>query len=377
MTDTSTLPNNVQDVPIDWTLDDDDAFQQAATNGTAPSSPTTQPVIKLAQSCRELFAKDFIERESIAFGLERGEIGMLNALPNAGKTTICLNALISLCIGREFPPVVAAGKPRRVLVIDGETRARRLQGDLRWLVKDLSQSEKELVKDNLFVICEAEVNGEPLSLTTQTHLLYLANEALQIKPDFVVLDTFASLFHVYSENDNGEQNRKVWRPLQKVARGVDAAFLLTHHIGKRQAEEGATPDRVYAGRGASSSGGSARAIWNITKDPVTAGLITLSCAKIKATQQPKDTLLQLDDSRWFRPVGRTEYKSTYDLLLEAVTEEMSRKEIIDAMRGVASGRTIDSLIEQALKKGHLAKARRGRFAPVKESEDDVADVADE
>jgi hypothetical protein len=344
----------------------------------APNNPQPQPTgadsgqnttggrkaTHLAKTCGELLDALFTEGEVIAFGLERGEVGTLNALPNAGKTTLALNISIKLAIGEDFAPVVVGNKPRRVLFVDGETRARRLQRDLEKLLENLADSQKQTVRDNLHFICEGEIKGQALSLTDANHLTFLQKEILRIKPDFVVLDTLASLFHVYNENDNAEANRKVWGPLQKTARQTDAAFLVTHHIGKRQSEEGATPDSVYAGRGASSGGAAPRAVWNITVDPVTSGLITLKCAKVKG-KTPANTLWQIDDSRWFRPVGQTQYKTTYDHLLEVVTEEMSRKEIVDAMKGVASGSTVASLLNQALHKGHLAKAKRGRFAPIK------------
>src|SRR5581483_1313173 len=95
LVDTAILPDDVQDIPVDWTIDDDDAFQQVATNGAGPSSTNqaaTQPnQTGLAKSWADFDAEQYTQGERIAFAVERGEIALMNALPNAGKTTLAIN----------------------------------------------------------------------------------------------------------------------------------------------------------------------------------------------------------------------------------------------------------------------------------------------
>jgi replicative DNA helicase len=227
--------------------------------GNAGEEPKDAKIDDLVVSWADFDAEQFPQGERIAFAAERGEIALLNALPNAGKTTLALIIALCLAIGRRFLPLVTEEKQRRVLYIDGETRRARLQRDLRTMTKDFSRKEAMAVGQNLQIICEAEILGESLALTRTDHLLQLSNDALRVKPDFIVIDTLASLCPVFNENDNAEQTRKVWRPLQKLARDCDAAILVLHHVGKRN-EDSQTPERVYGGRGASASGGAARAV---------------------------------------------------------------------------------------------------------------------
>lgn len=68
---------------------------------------------RLAISCADFLDQVFTASERIGFELERGECGLLVSMPNAGKTTLALNAGLSLCIGHAFDPVVEAGQPAR------------------------------------------------------------------------------------------------------------------------------------------------------------------------------------------------------------------------------------------------------------------------
>lgn len=179
----------------------------------------------------------------------------------------------------------------------------------------------------------------------------------------IIFDTMASLFHVFNENDNAEQNRRIWRPLQKLARQSEATILVTHHIGKRQSEEGGTPDKMYLGRGASSSAASARAVWTLDVDKAT-NITTLTLAKAKGKPE-FETRLQLDSSRWFREVQTTISKSTYDLLREAVTVELTRAEIDALMKPHASRSVVTDLLARACRNGHLTKGKRGCYLPVR------------
>ena len=334
----------------------------------------------LARSWADFAAEAFTQGERIAFAVERGEIALLNALPNAGKTTLALNAALSLASGRELLPVVGQSQPRRVLYVDGETRRARLQRDLRWMSRDFSRDEAIALGQNLHVICEAEISGESLALTRADHLQTISQEALRVKPDLIVVDTLASLCPVFNENDNAEQQRRVWQPLQKLARQVNAAILVLHHVGKRN-EDSQSPERVYRGRGASASGGAARAVWLLTPDPVTAGLSTLACVKAKG-DTPPDTRFQLDDSRWMRSIAATAPKPTSALehVLRAVTREMRAAEIVAALHTVISERTVKECLSEALRLGHLRLVRRGVYAPAgasaEASESESADRAE-
>jgi len=339
----------------------DQAREHIGQNGTG-KQPTPKKVQRLASTWADFEREEFVEGERIAFGVERGEVALLVSLPNAGKTTLTLNVAISLCLGRTFGAIAEGGKARRVLYVDGETRRARLQRDIRRMVYPFSSDSREQLREQLALVCEAEIEGESLSLTKTSHFLQLTLEATEFKPDLIVIDTMASLCPVYSENDNAEQQRKVWRPLQKMAREADAAILVIHHVGKRT-EDGQSPERVYRGRGASASGAFARAVWILTPDPVTPGLVTMGCAKIKGEPVP-DQRFQLDQpSRWFRPIEAAPVApSTLDQVVVAVVGEMTTAAIVKKLAGKMSEKTIKNNLAEAVEIGRLNQVRRGTYA---------------
>jgi hypothetical protein len=317
----------------------------------------------IAVSWADFDAEQFPQGERIAFAAERGEIALLNALPNTGKTTLALNVAVCLAAGRGFPPMVTERKPRRVLYIDGETRRPRLQRDLRTMTKGFSREEAMAVGQNLHIICEAEIKGESIALTRTDHLVQLSADALRVKPDFIVIDTLSSLCPVFNENDNAEQTRKVWRPLQKIARDCDAAMLVNHHVGKHS-EDSLTPERVYRGRGASASGGAARAVWLLLPDPVTPGLSTLACVKAKG-ETPADVRLQLDPAtRWIRILEAVAPGPTpLQIVAAAVTEECGTAEIVAKLKDRLKSRAVKDYLAEAVEQGLIRKVKYGVYAP--------------
>lgn len=332
-------------------------YDSAETLGT--NQDRDEP-IRLSKSWAEFEAETFEEGEIIAFGLERGEVGLMVSLPDAGKTTITMNAALSLCMGRRFGTITEGGKARRVLYIDGETRRARLQRDIKRMAFTFSPDSKNQLRDQLSIICECEIEAQSLSLTNDKHFLALSADAIAVKPDLIVIDTLASLCPLFNENDNAEQSRKIWRPLQKLARDSDAAVLVIHHVGKRS-EDSQTPEAVYRGRGASASGAFARAVWILTPDINIPGLVTLSCKKMKG-QKPPDIRFQLNpDTRWFAettPPPPT--KSSLQQVVETVNGTKSVSEIAAALPDLSRA-TVEKKLAEAVSAGFLEKMVRGRY----------------
>ena len=252
-------------------------------------------------SLDELFAADLPLPEQILCGIPRGQVGMLNAITNKGKTTFVENACLQLAAGRSWYPIIPAGTPaRRVVYVDHESTASEQQSDLARMC--LNQIPRE-ARRNFVPIIGPTIRGESLNLSKPAHINHLIEILLTLKPDLLVIDTVAAAFELFNENDNAEIARKIARPLKHLARGVNCAVLALHHLGKPSINENGSTEEAYSGRGASTFGGFARAVYLIRSDKSLGdGYITLSLAKAKG-QRFDPVTFRLDfETRWFERV---------------------------------------------------------------------------
>lgn len=319
----------------------------------------------LVTSWGEFSTTKFPEVENILLGLERGEVGMLIAATNIGKTTLALNVALQLAAGGEFLPIAKAPENGlKVLYIDGETRKARLQRDIHVMQKYFNKSEKELVKKNLHIICDAEIDGFQLNLSDQKHMQIVKREVCRFEPDLIVVDTLACLFDLQSENDNAEVSKRVMKPLAGLAKDTNTAILLLHHVGK-QSEDAQAGVKAYRGRGASASGGASRYTLLLTQHPNSPSRVILSNVKIKGIAFP-DIVMKLDPhSRWFSPTSEDapRKKSSYEDVIEAVknfNREVSRKEIENAVKTISPSQ-IGKRLKAAVENGDLRLARYGVY----------------
>jgi hypothetical protein len=243
---------------------DGDAIRRAL--GLPEKPPVQKGENPLVSSWREFSTTHFEVREKIISELEVGEVGMLFASTDVGKTTLSLNLSLMLAAGGAFEPLVEKKDGgRRVLYVDGESREARLQADIRQMLRGRGDNEKILVDQNLFLACDTSLEGEQLDLTKHKHWKWLEDQATRLKPALIVLDTMVGLFSLNNENDNSEVSRKVMRPLAKLASDTGAAILLLHHIGKLS-EDAQGGTKAYRGRGASAFGAAARLVLLLKPD---------------------------------------------------------------------------------------------------------------
>ena len=338
--------------------------------GGRPVSPlfkiaaSSSPRRRLALSWGEVKRKDFGEGQIVAFGTGRGELVQVVAMPDAGKTTISLNAAINRCLGKEFEPLTSRGDPMRVLYVDGENSWSRLQADLLTMTQGFGNEEQEMLDGNLALICSAEILGQPLTLTDPVHLAQVRADAQDFRADVVIIDTMSALCPLNSENDNAEQLRRVWRPLKSFAEALNAVVVLLHHPGKRGEDWGAMTG-AYIGRGGSAAGGFARTIWKLMPDEGTPGWIVLSCEKKKGKKPPKQAFALRPESRWYEPiVNPAPALSPMEEVVSAVTKEMRTEEVVEALNGLSYGkRSIERYLKEAVAKGLLERVKQGFYAP--------------
>lgn len=350
---------------------------QQACNGAAPSDitrsiesfprPSLANDYHLLRTWAELSVEELKTGETVIHELERGELGLLAAVTNVGKSTLLRNLMLSLAAGRNFPPVVNARKPRRILLLDFETRTAKLQRDINKMLCDFSKEERALVSQNLAIICDAEVNeDEPLCLSYQTHLNYVRMQAMAFRPDLLIVDTAAAAFSIRNENDNAEVSSQIFKPLVKLARDLDTALLIAHHIGKAGSEEGRAAEKAYRARGASSFGAFPSLVLNLTQDNGDQDRVTLSLAKVKG-ERFDDQTMQLDrQARWFKLTGVSTInpKTASEFLMEFMSDGESKKrsEIETALkdRGYVTS-TVKKALDNAISTGKLTQPKHGFY----------------
>lgn len=346
----------------------EDAFERLleSVNGDKDSDDNLSITEGLGLSWGELSRKQFTNTEKILFGLMRGNVGSMFAVTNLGKTTLSLNICLSMAAGRTFEPFAKGLRGgRRVMVIDGESTQFELKADLQQMMQDWSPQERSLVEENLFILCDEEIGDESLNLSDPRHMGATTEAAREFKPDLIVVDTLSALFNLKSENDNAEIKRVVMQPLKKLAKDVNSAILLLHHVGK-QNEDGRTSVGAYAGRGGSAIGALSRSVALLKTDTQDPERVVFSVPKAKGYRLEPLLMRLYRDARWFIPTNETvtPQPTNYALVVSTVKsfgKPVRRKEIDAALEGKMSVATIGRNLEEAVKRGDLINPKYGYY----------------
>ena len=319
----------------------------------------------LGSTWRELSQAKIEKPERVIAGLCRGNVGQLVASTNIGKTTLILNLAISVSADKAFEPLFneqTVGK--RIMYIDGEATKAELQADLLKMLESCSVNERNLVKENLYVICDEEINDEPLDLVVAEHCEKILEAALLFKPDLIIFDTLSALANMEDENDNAKVKKEVIQPLKTLAKKTNSAILMLHHTGKYNEGSPQAQD-AYKGRGASALGALCRTVFNLkeSKDKV-----FLSCSKVKGEKFPK-TVLKLDqDSRWFKVVDDSESdyskpSSNYEQVIKFVKDAGKPVKRDEIKKGLGlTDPTLTRILEEAVENGDLTKPKYSYYS---------------
>lgn len=305
------------------------------------------------------------EPEYILTGLIRGEVGMLQAVTNVGKTTLALNLSICLATGRPYNGLVEAGTPRKILYLDYETSITATRLDLETMENALTEAEKELFRQNFFIYNFQNPDSEDLILTEEGKMEFLASLIGKLGVDLVIIDPISLAFPGVDEQSNADVMNKIMRPLQAMPKTCGSpSILFLHHIGKEKSEEGAKVGRneAYRSRGASSFATLSRLILQLDKRiSGNTPEIHLSFIKSKMANEPKPMVIDLDgESRWFSVIrsGEPVKETPTEALVRAVTElggEAKRAEILIKAGSIVSQSTIDRHLAKAVEVGELVK----------------------
>jgi hypothetical protein len=317
----------------------------------------------------------FDNPEKVMLGLSRGNIGELVASTNIGKTTLMLNLAISACSNRPFEPLLnEQSVPKRIMYVDGEATKAELQADLKKMLETCSPAQKELLRKNLCLICDEELNDEPLDLVNPAHLQRVLEKALSFQPDLIVVDTLSALANMEDENDNAKVKKEVIQPLKTLARKSNSAVLILHHTGKFNEGSPQATD-AYKGRGASAFGALSRVVLNLKEVRNSNGKVALSCSKVKG-ERFENVVMELDQSiRWFKVINgedaqnlaetETNYNKVIQIVRDHHRNEVKRKTILETLVGngvTISSTTLTRILEQAVKDGDLIQPKFGHYS---------------
>lgn len=296
--------------------------------------------------------------------LVRGEVGMLQAITNAGKTTLALNASICLAVGRPMEPLVSKGSPKRILYLDYETPLEVMRDDLLTMETILTDDEKKLLEKNLIVYSMANRDSNELWLNRPPDRQLLAAKAKEIGADLIIIDPIALAFTGINEQDNSEVTEKIFHPLQKLAKeSGGASVLFTHHIGKQKSEEGQSAQPAYKSRGASSFGTLSRFILDIDQKGGDLPHTILSFPKVKGPKVSACEMTMDIETRWFTltQLETNEEDNSIEKVLRVLRENggtATRAEIL-ATSGLSRG-TLDRWLKFGVERGKLVKDSDGR-----------------
>lgn len=315
-------------------------------------------------SFSDLMNTEFDDGEEIAFHAMRGELVLVQSVTNKGKSTLVRNAAFALATGNAFAPIVEAGEPRRVLLLNMEGSGSRFRNDLAAMCGTLTHDEISLAGETFFPTHAPEIEDVPVSLSVSKHLNMLELEAEKNSIDVIIIDTASASFAIGNENDNSEVANHVLKPLLKLARKLNCVVVLVHHIGKARLEEGTTQETAHRGRGASAWADFSTSIFNLEADPKDQKVVRVFCAKQKSGDNYTVTMRLNPFTRWFSMTmdSACAPQTRYEQFRSQMSGTMKRAEIIEAAStiGIPEG-TAEKYLAEAERLGHCSKKERGVY----------------
>jgi hypothetical protein len=154
--------------------------------------------------------------------IPRAMLTLFGAAPGAGKSLVALDLARRIIAGLPFPdgtPVPCPGS--NVLIVDAEGAPALLNQRARaW----------DIDGRRLFLMLAPDATGL-LNLSDPAQQIRLAKMCIQLKPALVVIDSLAA---ATSHGETSLQGaRSIFGPLTAIARTLDLAMLIIHHLRKR------------------------------------------------------------------------------------------------------------------------------------------------
>jgi Bifunctional DNA primase/polymerase, N-terminal/AAA domain/Primase C terminal 1 (PriCT-1) len=266
----------------------------------------------------EFLSQSFATKENICFEAGSGDVVMVAARTNGGKSTFLRNCLLSLATGRELGEFVPKQRPRKVVLLDFEADEAELQQDLALMTQHFSVPEKDLLAQNFRLVAKGLIGGELFQLNR--HFNFVSDITKGGTSEVIVIDNISAAFSLNDENNNSEMTEKVSKPLARLAQMSGAVIVFAHHIGKLS--ETARED-VYLGRGASALSCLAKSVFNLRGRVDQDEAMEVCCVKRKSGPNYKRSFRLNRANRWFEAQAAGEMAATtarkrnnYELILE-------------------------------------------------------------
>jgi AAA domain/Bifunctional DNA primase/polymerase, N-terminal len=241
--------------------------------------------------------------------LERGST-MLCGRAGLGKTWASLGITIALATGTSFLGWRVEGGPRRILYIDGEMPAEKMQERYRAMLTPLTPAQRKLALSNIRIISHVDApSGIPsLGDSTSGGRELIEAWAEDHQADLVILDNLSALATIAGKSENDDTSWQEMRDWIGRLMRRGHSVLIIHHTGKPNPLTGETTQRGTSKRedGLDSSiilsrkANEGPVSWKFTKhrhndgtDPMTLDIVLdVNCwfARVEEGEEPLDPL---------------------------------------------------------------------------------------
>jgi hypothetical protein len=242
-----------------------------------------------------------------------------------GKSTLSLDLLARLTVGREMPDGTGGGEPAHVILLSAEDDPSRT---IAWRFKAAGGDP-----DRLTVITGVEEGGDDLPFTLPTHVGPLEEVIRDTGSVAVVLDVLMAYIDERVDTNSDSKSRRAMNSLQEVVGRTGVGLLANRHLRK------ALGSALYAGGGSIAYIGLARSGWLAAHDPEDEAMRVLASSKMNIAAKPPSRLFQLVpaedlDNRCARVMWGGTTDRTADELLTVLPKERVSPAVNAAMQAL-------------------------------------------
>lgn len=311
-------------------------------------------------------------------------MGQLHAIVGqggVGKSRVAMQLAVAQVVGQPFAGLPTSGGNLKWLFIGTENSIYRQQHDLQKMSVGLDAPLIEQLSSSLFFQVVETPDDAFISLGTDDTCRKWSDTLAQVRPDILVADPFGEIM---AGDINADHDvRATLRELLRLCRQVNPnmAVILLHHArtGRGNIAQAAGFDKANFALGSKALYSGCRTVVNLAPaDPDDHGRIVLSCAKSNDTRPFATTGLFLDETTMLYAVDPDFDEQSWrdDLDGKRTGAKVCIRDVIDVVRHGAdtSGQIVRCLqdahccsdttakkrLRQALEKGYLAQAGRGK-----------------